>query len=59
MNENDDFRLRCMRMALDSIMASADNGADDRLSYEAGRLFVLEQIRQMRIAFEHYERRAT
>jgi hypothetical protein len=58
-NSDDEFRLRCMRMALDSIMVSADNGERDRLSYEAGRLFVLEQIRQMRVAFEHYEKRAT
>lgn len=57
MTPDDAFRLKCMRLALDCIVASADNGENDRLAYEAGRLFVLEQIRQMRLVFEHYERR--
>ncbi len=57
-NGDDAFRLKCMRMALESIVVSADNAEDDRLSYEAGRLFVLEQIRQMRLVFDYYEFRA-
>ncbi len=58
MTHNDDFRLRCMRMALDNI--ESDNGTDkpgDGMSWEPGRLFNLEMIRQMRLAFEHYEKR--
>jgi hypothetical protein len=54
MTERDDFRLRCMHLALDKI--TSDN---NRLEWETGRLFNLEMIRQMRISFEHYEKWAS
>jgi hypothetical protein len=52
-----------MRMALDNI--ASDNGEECKpgespsgLEWEPGRLFNLEMIRQMRTAFDHYEKRA-